>query len=91
MLKHVVTPYMLIGGSVLLSYQLILDYLRHHEESNNDRPQYFDHLFASTIIGSTAGFFLGGAPRFVFIGAFVTSFILSPMLWWMKTHARMNA
>ncbi len=89
--RNVIVPYMLIGGSLTLSYQLIFDYLRHHEETNNDRPLYFDHMFALTLIGATSFGFYGGMPRFWFIGGFVGGLIVSPMSWWLKKHGRLNA
>lgn len=90
-LKNVLGPYMLIGGSVALSYQLILDFLRHHEETNNDRPIFFDHWKACTIIGAFTGGFLGAMPRYWFTGAFVGGFLFCPMGWWLYKHGKVNA
>jgi hypothetical protein len=89
--KNVVTPYAMIGGSVALSYQLIFDYLRHHEESNNDRPLYFDHLKATTIITTVGAGIYGGLPRYWFTGFFVGSMLFSPMIWWLRQHGKLNA
>jgi hypothetical protein len=82
---------MLIGGSLTLSYQLIFDYLRHHEETNNDRPLYFDHMFACSLIGAFAMGLYGGFPRFWFTGGFVGGFLIAPMSWWLYKHGRLNA
>lgn len=82
---------MLIGGSLTLSYQLIFDILRHHEESNNDRPVYFDHMTALTIIGTVTAGFVGGAPRFFFIGGFMSAFVIAPGTWWIYKHGRLNS
>lgn len=88
--KNVITPYMLIGGSTTLSYQLIFDYLRHHEETNNDRPLFFDHWKACTIIGAFAMGIYFGLPRYWFTGGFVGGFLIAPMSWWLYKHGRLN-
>jgi len=44
----------LCGGSIFLGYRLIMEYLRHHGETNL-RPMFIDHQIACTIIGSLAG------------------------------------
>jgi len=80
--KNVITPYMLIGGSIALSYQLIFDFLHHHEEGNRDQPLYFDHAKALTIIGAFSLGMWGAMPRYWFTGAFIGGMILSPMSWW---------
>ena len=89
-MKNVITPYMLIGGSVTLSYQLIFDYLRHHEESNNDRPLYFDHVKACTLIGAVSLGMWGAMPRYWFTGAFLGGMLIAPMSWWLYKHGRIN-
>ncbi|TNV76273.1 hypothetical protein FGO68_gene8827 [Halteria grandinella] len=89
--KNVVTPYAMIGGSVALTYQLVFDYLRHHEESNNDRPLYFDHLKATTLITTVGAGIYGGLPRYWFTGFFVGSMLFAPMIWWLRVHGKFNA
>lgn len=89
--KQVAGPYALIGGSIALSYTLIIDFLRHHEETNNDRPYYFDHMFALTVIGGAIGLFQGGMPRHAFVGAWVGGMCLAPFGWFIHKHARLNA
>lgn len=90
-MKNVIGPYMMIGGSLTLTYQLIFDYLRHHEEQNNDRPLYFDHMFACTVIGAFSMGMTGGMPRYWFTGGFVGGFMIAPMGWWLYKHGRINA
>ena len=85
-----ITPYMLIGGSVTLSYQLIFDYLHHHDTTKADRPVYFDHLKACTIIGAFSLGMYGAMPRFWFTGAFVGGMMIAPMSWWLLKHGRLN-
>lgn len=89
--RNVVGPYMLVGGSLTLSYRLIIDFLRHHEESNNDRPMLFDHTFALSLISATVFGMYGGMPRYWFTGAFVGATLLAPMSWWIYRHGRFNA
>jgi hypothetical protein len=89
--RNVIAPYMLIGGSLTLSYQLIFDYLRHHEESNNDRPLVVDHTIAVTLIGATSVGLWGGLPRYWLTGAIFGLLLVSPMSWWMYRHGRLNA
>ena len=84
-------PYAMLGGSLALSYQLIFDILRHHEESNNDRPLYFDHTFALTTISAVSMGMWGGLPRYWFTGALLGCMFFSPMSWWMRSQGRMNA
>lgn len=85
------TPYILIGGCITLSYQLIFDFLRHHEETNNDRPLYFDHLIATTLIGSATTGFTLGHPKYFFLGGFFSFMIVAPISWWLYKNAKMNA
>jgi hypothetical protein len=90
MLKQVCTPYMLIGGSLFLGYQLIIDYIRHHDEGNRDRPEFFDHQIALTLIGAVSLGIWKGLPKWWFIGGFVGGMIVSPVSWWVKKHGRFN-
>jgi len=89
--KNVIGPYVLIGGSLTLGYQLIFDYLRHHEEGNNDRPVWIDHTIALTVLGATAAGLWGGLPSYWLTGAIVGGMLLSPMTWWLKQHGKINS
>jgi len=91
LLKHIVTPYALGGATLAVTYSFIMWYLRHHQETNNDRPLYFDHTFTLTLIGTGIGFFAGGLPRYAFTGAFITFLLISPMSWWLYKHGRVNS
>jgi len=37
MARHVIAPYAAIGGAAFLGYELIIEFMQHHDESNN-RP-----------------------------------------------------
>jgi hypothetical protein len=89
--KNVFAPYCMVGGTITLTYQLVFDFMRHHEETNSDRPLFFDHMLACSILGTGIGAFAGAMPRFWFTGFFVGGFIVAPMTWWMYIHGRLNA
>lgn len=72
MLKHTAPYHMAVGGSIFLGYDLIFDFLRHHDETNL-RPQFVDHLIAMSILGTVGGFMAtntlkGAAQGFLFFG-----------------------
>ena len=75
----------------MLSYQLVFDFLRHHEETNNDRPLFIDHTIAVILIGTAVGAFWGGSLRMAFLGGFVGGFNIAPFTWMIRNHARMDA
>ncbi len=83
-------PYAATGGSLALSYQLIVDFLNHHE-TNKDRPKVIDHFVATTILGTVIGTIMGGRPRYTFVGFLVSATLFAPMSWWVYKHARINA
>lgn len=64
--------HMAYGGSAVLGYDLLREFLVHHDE-NNLRPKVIDHIFAMSVLGTIGGFCatntLAGALRgFLFIG-----------------------
>lgn len=72
MLKHVAPRHMAIGASIFLGYDLILEFLRHHDEQN-PRPKIIDHVFAMSVIGTVGGLMAtntirGGFQGFLFFG-----------------------
>jgi hypothetical protein len=81
------TPYILIGGSVFLGYQLVMDFLHHHDEGNRDRPLFFDHVIAMATIGTIGAGFYGGT----LIGALVSTTMIAPMTWWIRTQGKANS
>ena len=76
---------MLYVGSAFLSYDLITEMLRHHDE-NNLRPQIVDHTFALMIIGTIGGLMATNTLNGALVGWMVSTFALSPSLWWMKCN-----
>lgn len=88
-MKNVLGKYAMLGGSVMLGYQLIHDTLRHHDEANA-RPMFFDHMYATTIIGTSLGAFAFNTPFAVFCSGFFSMTMVTPALWWLKNAGRMN-
>lgn len=79
---QVIPPYAFYGGAMTLSYQLIHDYLTHHE-TNGDRPSALNHWIATTIIGTTTSIILKGSLTSAAFGFIVSFFLLSPMTLWL--------
>lgn len=81
--------YAAAGGAVTLSYQLVFDYLRHHDEANA-RPIFFDHLYATTAIGTGIGLLKCNTPAQVFCATFFSGVIVAPVAWWFYTRTLIN-
>mgnify|MGYP006889525018 CR=1 FL=1 len=82
--RHVAPTHALFGGSVVLSYNLVFEFLRHHDEVNL-RPMIFDHQLAVTLVGSLASAaIMGGSPKHFATGAIFSFFTIGPILYWMK-------
>ena len=67
MLKHTAPRHMAMGVGVFLGYDLIMEFLRHHDETNK-RPKIVDHLFAMSVIGTVGGLLATNTPRGAFQG-----------------------
>lgn len=89
MFKSVLGKYAFMGASLTLSYQLINDFLRHHDESNS-RPKFFDHMIATTLIGTGIGALTFSHPLHVFCSGFFSMMMVTPLSWWFKNAARLN-
>jgi hypothetical protein len=61
---------------------LIFDFLRHHEEGNNDRPLFFDHSLACGLIGAASLGLSFTMPKYWFIGGFLGFAVVAPSTWW---------
>jgi len=71
-MKAIAPAHMAYGAAAFLSYDLITEFLRHHDETNL-RPKLLDHLLAMSLIGTGAGFIASNSIRgafqgFLFIG-----------------------
>lgn len=73
----------MFGGSVVLGYRLIREWLVHHDHTNL-RPKIIDHQIAITLVGATA-FMLAnnGGIRTFRNGAVFSFFTLGPMTYWL--------
>jgi len=88
--KHVLIPYMFAGGALTLSYQLILDFLNHHE-TNTDKPKIINHYIATCLLGTAIGAIYGTRPSHAITGLVGSFFILAPMSWYLYKQGRPNA
>ena len=67
MLKLTAPTHMFAGGMAFLGYDLIMEFLRHHDEPNL-RPLLVDHLVAFSAIGTIGGFCAGNTMVAAFQG-----------------------
>jgi len=77
----VAAPYAVLGGGIALTYQLILDFLNHHE-TNADKPSWINHLIATSLIGTVSGGVFGGRPKMALVGFMTSTLIVFPMAMW---------
>ena len=89
-MKNSVARHALIGGSLICGYHAIIDYMRHHEEAN-PRTAFFDHLTATTIMGTVTGAFFVGRPYHLFLCTFFSAVLVAPTVWWFKKAATFGA
>jgi len=52
--KATAPRHIMIGASVVVGYDLVIEFLRHHDELNQ-RPMIIDHLIAMSTIGTVGG------------------------------------
>jgi hypothetical protein len=90
-LKSALSPYVAGGASVMLGYNFILEFMRYHHETNNDRPLVIDHFVATTVITTFAGFLISGTPRALMQGFVLGTLLIAPMSWWAYVEGRNNA
>lgn len=89
LLKSVLGRYALMGAGLTLSYTLINDFLRHHDEANS-RPRFFDHMIATTLVGTGIGAMIFKHPLHVFCSGFFSIMLVTPISWWFKNHSMLN-
>jgi hypothetical protein len=84
MFRSVMGKYALMGAGLVLSYTFVHDFLRHHDEANS-RPQFFDHMIATTLVGTGIGALLFSHPFSVMCSSFFSIMMVTPLTWWFKT------
>lgn len=88
--KNVLGKYAFMGAGILVSYQMTYDFLRHHDEANS-RPYFFDHMIATTLIGTFFGALTMNHPLHVFCSGFFSAALVAPSLWWLSHVGRLNS
>ena len=81
MVKAASGRYALMGGAIVMGYNAIIDYMRHHEEAD-PRPMYVDHAVATTLTASVASAFYATRPLTVFYTGLFSFILVSPFSWW---------
>ena len=89
LLKNVTGRYALLGALAMVSYQLTIDILRHHDEANS-RPAFFDHALGCAVVGTGAGALIFAHPFSIFCSTFFSLSLAAPTLWWLKKFAVIN-
>ena len=87
MLQHTAPRHMAIGGSIFLGYDLIFDFMRHHDETNM-RPMIVDHVLAMSIIGTVGGFMATNTIRGAFQGFLFFGLNLGFFTYWAMKMGR---
>lgn len=87
LLRATMLPYAVMGGTVALSYTLIIDFMTHHDESNN-KPAYINHAIATTLLSGVFGVFNFTHPYHIFASGFFGFMMVSPISWWFMKAAR---
>lgn len=83
LVKNAAGRYSMIGGGLFLTYQLIQDFLNHHN-TYPDKPKYLNHLFALVIITTGLGLFYGGTPKYGVVGALISILYIGPWSWYVS-------
>lgn len=77
-----VPTHALFGGGVALTYAVMLEMMRHHQETLR-RPKVIDHLIACTLIGSVGSLMLfNGAIGTLLLNGAVVGNTLGMMIWY---------
>ena len=91
MLQHTAPYHMAVGGSIVLGYDLIIEALRHHDETNL-RPMIIDHLFAMSLLGTFGGWMATNSMRGAFQGFLFFGINIGFLSYWaMKVGLRPGA
>lgn len=81
MVMHTAPTHMLYGGSAFLGYDLIREFLVHHDHTNL-RPKIIDHLIATSTIGTIAGLVATNTVRGAFQGFLFIGLNAGLISWW---------
>ena len=73
---------MAIGAATFLGYDLIHEFMRHHDE-NNLRPAILDHLLAMSIIGTVGGLMATNSVKGAFGGFLYFGINFGFMSYWL--------
>ena len=74
----------LVGGGAFLSYELLREFMRHHQDTLR-RPEIVDHTLAFTILGmaGSVAFFPGTIGQLALNGA-VAGHLAGLGTWWIS-------
>ena len=73
-----------------MSYSVLMYNFRHHDEAN-PRPYIFDHTAATTLIAMGGTALYATHPYHIFLAAFFSIMVVSPLSWYMSNMAKMNS
>jgi len=85
--KNSMGKYMALGGTAMVSYHGLKWYMRHHDEAN-PRNAWFDHLYATVIMGTVGSAFVVKRPLPIFLSGFFSGVLVAPITWWISLQAR---
>lgn len=81
LLAQVAPKHMALGGTAVVGYDLVREFLRHHEETNT-RPKIIDHLIATSVVGSGAGLYMANTVRGALQGFLFLGLMCGIVSWW---------
>ena len=85
MLKATAPRHMMVGASIFLGYDILMEWMRHHDE-NNMRPKVVDHIIAMSIIGTIGGWMTTNSLRGAFQGFLFIGLNLGFLTYWAMTQ-----
>ena len=73
--------HIMIGASVFVGYDLLMEFMRHHDELNQ-RPKVIDHVIAMSVLGTVGGFMASNSIQGAFGGFLFVGINLGLLTWW---------